>query len=103
MTTPHVHSAIIKAWADGATIQVLAGQAGWIDCKNNTPEWNLQNSYRVKPKPKPDVIRYARLDIDCHGTVTARGNYFTVDCHACDNLVVIFDGETGKLKSAEVV
>jgi hypothetical protein len=46
---PHVHAAVIKAWADGATIQWKdAGQ--WYDV-NGSPVWNENTEYRVKPTP----------------------------------------------------
>lgn len=51
---PHKHAALIKAWADGATIQLWSdakasgGKDGWMDCHNNYTSW-LSDSYRVKP------------------------------------------------------
>jgi hypothetical protein len=47
--TPHKHAAIIKQWADGATIQRLHGSNWWT---TKAPEWNGDDEYRVKPKEK---------------------------------------------------
>jgi hypothetical protein len=50
---PHKHAAIIKAWADGATIE-------WRDTSRTyskdwretcAPAWSLDYEYRVKPTP----------------------------------------------------
>lgn len=103
MTTPHKHAALIKQWADGATIQYRAQVAEWTDCIRNIPAWSTKHEYRVKPEPKPDVVRYACLDIDCNNKVTARSNFFSVSALRCDNLKVVFDGETGELKDAQVL
>jgi hypothetical protein len=47
---PHVHAAVIKAWADGAEIQVkLAGDSVWLDC--SPTGWFRNCEYRVKPPP----------------------------------------------------
>lgn len=46
-TRPHVHAALIKAWADGAIIQHLDDR--WVDCFNNQPSWSSYIAFRVKP------------------------------------------------------
>lgn len=50
MSTPHKHAAAIKAWADGATIQVrrLPDFPTWVDCGKG-PLWQHSSEYRVKP------------------------------------------------------
>ena len=47
MKTPHVHTTIIKAWADGAQIEVRV---------NDAKPWYPEGQYRVKPEPKPDGV-----------------------------------------------
>lgn len=48
MNTPHKHAEVIKAWADGATIQVRGLCSDpWEDIKS--PSWWVGNEYRVKP------------------------------------------------------
>lgn len=89
---PHKHAEIIKAWADGAEIEVYDGlHDRWCDLTNSCPAWTSQR-YRIKPEPKPDVVvsRWVYSD----------GS--TANCSQ-SNIKYIFDGETGKLKSAEVI
>lgn len=51
MNKPHVHAEVIKAWADGAEIEVrLNSNRGWVKC--GRPIWEDEYEYRVKPKPK---------------------------------------------------
>lgn len=54
---PHVHAALIKAWADGARIQCdVSGRGGWVDCP--TPSWLNEVIYRIKPKPQVKKYRW---------------------------------------------
>ena len=101
MRQPHKHSEVIKAWADGAEIQCrIDNQQEWVGIKT-TPTWNVDWEYRVKPEPKPDVVVDAyiiqRSDIP-------RGYEFYLPGIAWPaNIKFVFDGETGKLKAAEVL
>lgn len=54
MNTPHKHAELIKAWADGAEIEVYNWFVeGWLKVEN--PVWMEDKEYRVKPqKPKWD-------------------------------------------------
>lgn len=47
---PHKHAAIIKAWADGATIQFKNPAGEWVDCLT-IPRWWKTTEYREKPEP----------------------------------------------------
>ncbi len=49
MNKPHKHAALIKAWADGAVIQVKDPDGRWRDCL--TPGWGTDYEYRIKPEP----------------------------------------------------
>ena len=88
---PLKHAELIKAWADGHKIQEFVdGQ--WMTCLTN-PYWFSNAEYRIKPEPKPDVVQYF-----------ISSKYETFTAIACtSNLKLTFDGETGKLKSAEVL
>lgn len=92
MRTPHKHAELIKAWADGAEIEAYQGGGSW-KCVSS-PAWNMGTTYRIKPEPKPDVVT---LD-----SVQLEGNeaFFTIEE---PNLKLIWCGETGKLKSAEIL
>lgn len=56
MNKPHKHAELIKAWADGATIERMwtdwygKGTTWLID---NEPDWSEDEEYRIKPEPKP--------------------------------------------------
>jgi hypothetical protein len=88
MKTPHKHAALIHAWADGAEIETIDCNV-WGTC--NTPRWFPECEYRIKPEPKPDVVEW-------HSVVRS-------GCApaAKPNTKLTFCGETGKLKSAEVL
>ena len=91
----HRHAELIKAWADGAEIEYLAqGSQEW---KPIFAGWSWDNfgvsQYRIKPEPKPDTISFLCV-LDPSGIVFSMVGA---------NLKLTFDGETGKLKSAEVI
>lgn len=95
MKTPHKHADVIKAWADGAEIELRFHEGEqWTHCK--TPQWNVNATYRIKPDPKPDTARILSVHLNALGEI---------DCKRWSDQKVklIFDGETGKLKSAEVI
>ena len=52
---PNKHAELIKAWADGAEIEVKKPD-GWEI--RFSPKWHPDNEYRIKPEPKPDVVKY---------------------------------------------
>lgn len=66
---PHPHAELIKAWADGYTIQTLTWEGSWIDIDD--PTWDEHVRYRIKPeeserrKPQREKSYY---------TVTANGD-----------------------------
>jgi hypothetical protein len=99
MKTPHKHAELIKAWADGAEIQYRA-DSNWYDCASNSPMWDERQEYRIKLEPKPDSNLYFRAMNYEHGNGPSEV-IWTGDNGA--NLKLTFDGETGKLKSAEVL
>ena len=48
MTTPRKHAELIKAWADGATIEIR-NREGWEIAV--CPRWFEANDYRIQPGP----------------------------------------------------
>ena len=93
MKTPHKLATLIRAWADGAQIEVLTSQ-GWLACVHR-PSWGIDYEYRIKPEFKPDVVKTCRATAFCA--------YYHDDFGAAHNLKLTFDGETGDLKAAEVL
>jgi hypothetical protein len=89
---PHVHAELIKAWADGAKIQYQCSGGDWRDVVRNSPTWNISETYRIKPEPKPDVVQTLYLHLG--------GAYPT---GAGPNIKAIFDGETGVLKDVQLI
>jgi hypothetical protein len=100
----HKHYDMIVAWADGAKIQARFPNGEWQDfCY---PIWDGKDiEYRIKPEPKPDVVVYSRVV-----------GKFLIGCGGIEiqqlilrpqvdnpNIKYTFDGEWGKLKSAEVL
>ncbi len=93
---PHKHAELIKAWADGAEIEVYGTyNKQWIH--SIRPAWCEEYEYRIKPQPKPDVVVEWLVE-------EQRVTYFdNISVDSGKNLRLTFDSETGKLKSAEVI
>ena len=92
----HKHAELIHAWADGAKIQVKFNENTWIDL--DTPNWDSTYIFRIKPEPKPDIVKYVKVEALEAGFC----RWDSCFPHFA-NLKLTFDGETGKLKSAEVI
>ena len=88
----HKHYDVIVAWAEGKEIQIWCEvYKKWLD--DEQPFWLEEQEYRIKPEPKPDVVGIVY--------VTKHNVGFSSDGNS--NLRLTFDGETGKLKQAEVI
>jgi len=99
MKTPHKHAELIKAWADGAEIEYFSKTTlEW--CIITVPTWADNAEFRIKPEPKPDHVYYGVFDLN--GSITI-DSYFTKINDDGDQIKITFDGETGKLKLAEVL
>ena len=100
--TPRKHRDLIVAWANGAEIQILH-RGKWID--DAIPSFWNDTEYRVKPAPKPDVVRYLVQQGNTDTWESYKSQQFTTfggtAIYPC--VKVTFDGETGTLKSAEVI
>ncbi len=93
MKTLHRHYEAIIAYANGAAIEMQESEHGtWRDITN--PSWYDYMEYRIKPTPKPDIVRYVRSTKDDDAV------WFS---SSVKNLKLTFDGETRFLKSAEVL
>lgn len=98
MSKPHKHADLIKAWADGAEIEYLNVGANSVWAVAKSPRWDGQGEYRIKPEPKPDVVeKYFANGYTKYGCVRVAEHWKR------ENLKLTFDGETGKLKAAEVI
>jgi len=96
----HKHAEVLRAIADGKVVQWQSNTT-WIDGNESVNPLKFPSlNWRVKPEPKPDITRYVAVD--------------TSGCESLDEvkswaanyrgyLKLISDGETGKLKSVEIV
>ena len=99
----HKHCELIKAWADGAEIEFYSKHfKRWVIADRNAIHWHPDYEYRLfKPEPKPDVVEFLnRLNAKPMSLVYWEQGEYQVSHHC---IKVTFDGETGELKSAEVL
>jgi hypothetical protein len=91
--TKHIHYESIMAWANGAAIEAasLTDAGTWYTDSN--PGWFEDLEYRVKPAPKPDVVREGLLV----NSLSAGPLLYAASPLEC-NCVLVFDVETNKLK-----
>lgn len=99
---PHKHCELIKAWADGAEIQMYSKTfRDWID--HQEPHWNPDYEYRIKPEQKPDVVKLFKAE--AHPILGIRFTECT-DLPRNDGehwIKTVWDAEKPELKSAEVL
>lgn len=90
---PHKYCDLIKAWADGATIEFK--QLGeWVVTER--PEWDEEFfEYRIQPEPK--VIK-GIVELQPGKCVFRPGEHWERD-----NIELTFDSDTGRLLSAQVI
>lgn len=112
----HKHYDCIVAWAEGKQIQFRFRKHPsdpWMELpKGGNHGWHEEIEYRVKPELKPDIVRYARArfteyQVKCFVSSEANERdtktFWTKQQAANDNIKATFDGETGKLKSVELI
>jgi len=94
--TKHKHYDTIIAWANGAEVEMQDSRTkewhthykpGWFDCL----------TYRVKPVKKPDLVREALIV-----NSLSAGPMLYAASPSEANIVLLFDGETGKLKQCTI-
>ena len=104
MNKPHKHAELIKAWAEGATIQVRSKRCGewqeWKEPYDHNLAWYEDPcyEYRIKPEFKPD--HYHETRVIQHKTYQSMAVQFDT---GPANVRFTFDGETGKLKNVEML
>jgi hypothetical protein len=94
----HKHAELIKAWADGAEIEIYMPHGQWVLITN--PQWNSENlEYRIKPEPKPDYQSFLSRGND-GWKETAFGCFVG---KPIEGFVITRDGETNEIKSVEIL
>ena len=101
----HKHAAVLRAIADGKAVQWRSNER-WHDYQDGSHGNPLYCSditeWRIKPEPKPDVVRYVNAYLgDGHRTIETAKKAQSEDI--AGRVKIVIDGETGKLKSAEVL
>ena len=101
---PHKHAELIKAWADGAEIEIRRNEH-WDWVYANKPDWSEVYEYRIQPEPKPDVVKYCLMEID-YGydakkfiEISADKNYGNLNKY----IRIVWDGNTGLPKEVEIL
>jgi len=62
-TEPHVHCELIKAWADGAEIEIHNGACyGWAPMDTAHLYWLPHRDYRIKPNKADKDLQIEELE-----------------------------------------
>lgn len=104
MNKPHKHADLIKAWADGAEVEYFSSwHSKWVPCPS--PLWDCDKDYRIKPEPKPDYVEKCSLHMNLSWRYGQPPEHLKHAHHYVEvgEFKLTFDGETGKLKAAEVI
>jgi len=91
----HKHAELIKAWADGAKIQILYTDDPqyWEDREN--PTWHPESVYRIKPDTSFDIVLYISSSVPIGTRSNERKSHH--------NVKLTYDGVTGDIKSSEIL
>ena len=97
MTERHKHADLIHLWCEGTEIECFSPASKmWYTV--DYPDWSEFLKYRIKSGLKPDVVE--KYIAQC---VLGQPSVRLSEHWQRDNLKITFDGETGKLKSAEIL
>lgn len=102
----HKWADVLRAIADGKEVQWrsvhMMGHWNELSVGYYSPITNPHLEWRIKPEPKPDVVRW----VNSYGT-TGHATKHAADINQLSECLgqyrLTFDGETGRLKSAEVL
>ena len=99
MGTPHKWADVLRAIADGKAVQVKLGSE-WVTDESGrySPITQSYLQWRIKPEHKPDNTIKLLMKESVFRVVQPG-----MEDEYPPNLILVFDGETGKLKSAEVL
>lgn len=93
---PHKHAELIKAWADGAEIEYWHPTwEKWVKTDDSWMLWADTNTFRIKPEPNHDVVRFYNIGLG--------GGVYQNNGRNGWDLKLTFDGGTGELKSAQAL
>jgi len=92
----HKHAEVLHAFVDGIECE------GWLEYSEKWfsittfKDFDTFEKVRIKPEPKPDTVLFGYVSKSDIVGLHKLTNSF-------DNIKLTYDGETGELKSAEVI
>ena len=104
----HPYSQVLQWVAEGKEIEAFTGDqwitavtSGILNAANHFghPEYYQPQDFRIKPKV--DNAQYAYIVLQENGSIDI--SHWTKNPTCIDNLKVVFDGETNKIKSVEII
>jgi hypothetical protein len=95
----HIHADVIKAFVDGIKCEVQSDVTCIWHPVEKLYQLEFANNARIKPMPQPDTVDY--LFVANKDLIHVPEINWVYEITA--NLKLTWDGETGKLKSAEVI
>jgi hypothetical protein len=96
---PHRHAEIIKEFVNGKECEYYIPYSDKWEEINFLADFDTRHTVRIKPEPKPDTVDY--LFVANKEPIYVPEINWVYENTA--NLKLTWDGETGKLKSAEVI
>ena len=104
---PQWRKYMAQALKEGKVVEVELGLSNsWVTTVLTVKDFLDPNMiieeelYRIKPEPKPDVVKYVSVKLHWHTKGIARWDNVEAKCA---NLKIVFNGETGELKESEVL
>ena len=98
----HKHYDCIVAWAEGKTVQNFNDRRMCWEDITGDPYWVNDFQYRIKPEPKPDVVKIFYLESN-----PLLGLRFSEEINPVQEktkrIRCTFDGETYILKAVEML
>lgn len=107
----HKHCDLIKAWADGGKVQVRRKEYDkfnyhfeWTEWRDLAlPMWTVDENYEYRIKPKEDIVLYAQITDWTEARPFPKIGAIDSSKTFEDNIMLAFDGDTGKLKAAVIL
>lgn len=96
--TPHIHAKEIHAFADGYEIESAMHLIRPV-LADLSPSWHTGYKYRIKPQPKPAIVRTAKVEF----CVVNGYVYFEELVGAGATINLTFNGKTGEFLSSEKI
>lgn len=101
MSTPHKHAATIKAWADGAEVEVRHIAGEWV--LTHPPLWAEFREYRVKRAPIEVTETRCYSEAPCGGQLNPYVGFPPADGVPTGLVRYTFDPYTKEMLSVELV